>query len=372
MLKKFKVTNFKCFKDEFVFDLSTVKNYSFNTECIKNDIVNNAIIYGFNGSGKSNLGWAIFDIVEHMTDNNRQEFPYKHYTNAYNGSEIASFEYEFLLGGTSRVTYRYSKSDYKKILSESLYINDKEVVSFDRNNGNTTFISHLKGTEQLNKNIDNQSLSVLKYIKNNSVLEENLENKTFKDFFHFVEHILFFRSLEDRMYIGQSSGSVTLTDEIIREDKVEEFESFLHEANIECKLSVVKDGMGNKNIAFNFGEKKILLTDIMSTGTSSLMLFYYWYLYIQREVSFVFIDEFDAFYHHELSRLVIKKLRQSGIQFIVTTHNTSIMTNDLMRPDCLYLMNNRKILPLAQCTEKELREAHNIEKIYKAGGFYDE
>ena len=46
------------------------------------------------------------------------------------------------------------------------------------------------------------------------------------------------------------------------------------------------------------------------------------------------------------------------------------MSNDLMRPDCYFLMNSRKILPLPKCTEKELREAHNIEKIYKAGAFY--
>lgn len=96
-----------------------------------------------------------------------------------------------------------------------------------------------------------------------------------------------------------------------------------------------------------------------------------WYLQILRGgVSFVFIDEFDAFYHHELSRLVINKLKETGIQFIITTHNTSIMSNDLMRPDCYFLMNSRKILPLPKCTEKELREAHNIEKIYKAGAFY--
>ena len=93
---------------------------------------------------------------------------------------------------------------------------------------------------------------------------------------------------------------------------------------------------------------------------------------MESEVSFVFIDEFDAFYHHELSRLIIKKLKESGIQFVVTTHNTSIMSNDMMRPDCYYLMNTRKIRSLAQCTEKELREAHNIEKIYKAGAFYVE
>ena len=62
MLTKFKVSNFKCFEGEVVFDLSLTNGYTFNSECIKNGIVNNAMIYGYNGSGKSNLGWAIFDI----------------------------------------------------------------------------------------------------------------------------------------------------------------------------------------------------------------------------------------------------------------------------------------------------------------------
>ena len=141
---------------------------------------------------------------------------------------------------------------------------------------------------------------------------------------------------------------------------------------MKCKLAVV-DVIGGKTLAFDFGEKKILFSEIMSTGTSALMLFYCWYMQIlENEVSFVFIDEFDAFYHHELSRMVINKLKETGVQFVVTTHNTSIMSNDLMRPDCYFLMNSSRILPLPKCTEKELREAHNIEKIYKAGAFYVE
>ena len=371
MLRKFSVSNFKCFKDKFEFDLSSAKNYTFNTDCVKNGIVNCSIVYGYNGSGKSNLGLAIFDIIEHLTDNNRQEFPYKHYTNAYNESDIAEFEYEFSFDDTI-VSYGYSKSNYKKIISERFCIDQREVISFDRRDGNTTFVSLLRGTETLNQSISDDSLSVLKYIKNNSVLQNNKENEVFNQFFRFVEHMLFFRSLEDRTYLGQTSGTATLTDEIIREDKVEDFEKFLNEANVQCKLSVIEDGMGNKNIAFDFGSKKLPFIDIMSTGTSSLMLFYYWYLYIQREISFFFIDEFDAFYHHELSKTIIKKIKECGVQFIVTTHNTSIMNNNLMRPDCLFLMNNRKILPLVKCTDKELREAHNIEKIYKANGFYVE
>ena len=86
-------------------------------------------------------------------------------------------------------------------------------------------------------------------------------------------------------------------------------------------------------------------------------------------VSFLFIDEFDAFYHHELSEIIIEALKKTGIQFILTTHNTSVMSNDLLRPDCYFLMYKDSIKSLAKNTTKELREAHNIEKMYKAGSF---
>jgi AAA15 family ATPase/GTPase len=71
MLTRFEVKNFKNFKDNFVLDFTKTKNYNFNPECVKDGVVNKAIIYGPNGIGKSNLGFAIFDIVSHLTDKNR-------------------------------------------------------------------------------------------------------------------------------------------------------------------------------------------------------------------------------------------------------------------------------------------------------------
>ena len=367
MLVKFKVSNFKNFGEDVVFDLSSSKGYAFNSECIKNSVVNCAIIYGYNGVGKSNLGFAIFDIIEHLTDKNREEWYYKHYINANSDSKTADFSYEFLIEGMP-VKYEYSKTDYKTLVSEKLWIGDAVVVDFDRNKSNR-FESKLKGTETLNKAIKDEQLSVLKYIKNNSVLEDNPENRAFKKFFDFVERMIFFRSLEDRFYLGLDTKTSNLTNEIIERGKVREFEDFLNAAHVECKLSVV-ELLGKKELAFDFGEKKILLHEIISTGTSSLLLFYFWYLQIlSLDISFVFIDEFDAFYHHELSKMVVQMLKKSGIQFVLTTHNISIMSNDLMRPDCYFLMGRKSIRSLSQCTDREIREAHNIEKIYKAGGF---
>lgn len=88
------------------------------------------------------------------------------------------------------------------------------------------------------------------------------------------------------------------------------------------------------------------------------------------KASFVFIDEFDAFYHYELSEAVQKRLRgMTGVQIFTTTHNTDLMNNDLLRPDCYFLLENNGIKAISELTEKELRQAHNLQKMYKAGAF---
>ena len=85
----------------------------------------------------------------------------------------------------------------------------------------------------------------------------------------------------------------------------------------------------------------------------------------------LFIDEFDAYYHHDLSKIIVKELKQTCAQVVLTTHNTSIMTNDLLRPDCYFVMTDELIKPLCNLTSKELRQAHNLEKMYKAGVFQE-
>ena len=80
----------------------------------------------------------------------------------------------------------------------------------------------------------------------------------------------------------------------------------------------------------------------------------------------MFIDEFDAFYHFELSESVEKRLRKiKGVQIFTTTHNTDLMSNDLLRPDCYFILKVNKIKAISELTEKELRLAHNLQKMYR-------
>lgn len=56
--------------NEIELDLKNHNDYQFNKTLIKNDIINKAIVYGNNASGKTSLGFALFDIVFHLTDKN--------------------------------------------------------------------------------------------------------------------------------------------------------------------------------------------------------------------------------------------------------------------------------------------------------------
>lgn len=368
MLTKFSVSGFKGFKDEFVFNLSNVNSYAFNKDCIKNGVVNNALVYGYNGSGKSNLGLAIFDIISILTDYQDNDSRYSFYLNAYNQKGFASFKYEFLIN-SKKVVYEYHKEDHKTIISEKFSIDDCVLASFDREK-DVEASFNFKGSENLRKTITNKSLSLIKYIKYNSELDKNEDNECFLEFFKFINGMLFYRGLQENIHIGIETGVKDFLTDIIEKDKVFDFEKFLNNAGFNCKLDVVEE-LNNKVLAVNFEGKLIDFRKIASSGTQSLILFYYWFQKIkdEKKVKFIFIDEFDAFYHHNLSKLVVEELQKTGVQFVLTTHNTSIITNNILRPDCYFLIDNKSICSLSKRTTKELREAHNIEKMYKAGLF---
>ena len=373
MLQKFKVRYFAGFDKEITLDLSNPKNYGFNPSCISDDgTIRAAVVHGINGVGKSNLGLAIFDIFRNITDlpceNNVPRPPYL-CADRPKGVEAADFEYTFKFGDNI-VVYRYSKQDLNNIVYESLSIDGKMVVVFDRSNGNTQFSTLLKGTEFLNTNLSSPQVSVLKYIKSNTERPDTPQNRAFNSLFTFTEKMLFYKCLDYRAFIAEPPKQNNLMLELIEADAVKEFENFLRKASINTSLKV--KGEGNQRKIYNvYGRESYPLESVMSTGTDSLMLFFCWLLRIrQKGVSLLFIDEFDAFYYFKLSRHIIALLRDiPGLQFILTTHNPATISNSLLRPDCYFIMDRQRLASLAYRTPKELREAHNTEKMYKADAF---
>ena len=99
MLAKFAVKNFRGFTDRIELDLTRHSNYSFNAFAIKEGIIKNGIIYGPNGSGKTNFGLAIFDIVNHLSQKWKKQDYYVNFTFAGSQDLIVDFEYTFIVNG---------------------------------------------------------------------------------------------------------------------------------------------------------------------------------------------------------------------------------------------------------------------------------
>ena len=365
MLKKFSVKNFKNFREKLTLDFSKKRDYAFNQELIKNGLINKMLIYGPNNSGKSNLGAAIMDITTHLTDNyGVDNIIYAYYVNGNFVDNIVEFEYEFLLND-KKIIYSYKKDPREKLLSEELIENNNilfkynyETNKFDNNIGEAQTIDISKRS--------NKDMSVLKYIYNNTLFWN--ENSAVKLLMEFVNNMLWFRSLRSNEFMGVMANREDMNDFVINNRLLSKFEQFLKDCGQNYKLCEISEG-GRKIIGVKYKNYTARFDVVASTGTLSLWLFFYW-MNRTDNISFVFLDEFDAFYHYELSTYILKYINnKTEFQSILTSHNTYLINNELMRPDCYAILKNGKILSFADGTNKTIRQAHNLEKMMLGGEF---
>lgn len=365
MLKKFEVKNFKGFKEKLILDLSNARDYAFNKDQVQNGLIKKSLVYGKNGTGKSNLGLAIFDITWQLTEKKKLNtiFAYAHGDSPKNTPVYFKYYFQF---DKDEIVYEYEKYAPQALKTEKLYINNSLVVSFDHEHKEKNFVN-LLGTETLNIELERNDQSIIRYIYRNARISND---SPLAKMMQFVDNMLWFRCLNGNEFSGYKKDPEKLADMIGTEENLQKFAKFLSDNEINYDLEFVNDMLNNsKVIIAKFKNNNYPLNIISSTGTDALLLFYCWSLEFDK-ISFLFLDEFDAFYHYETSEYVLNMInKQQKFQSIVTTHNTSLLNNKLTRPDCCYILSHNQIKSLCNCTDKELREAHNLEKMYRNGIF---
>lgn len=367
MLKSFSVNNFKQFKNVSI-DFTDVRDYKFSNECIKDGFIKNAVIYGKNSSGKTNFGLAIMDIVNHLTDKEKLPYLYQYYLNADNANEPASFKYEFLFDGIS-VIYEYKKMDMGTLVQEKLSVDGLLIFDFD--------FTIQKFTEQHFDELGSFNINWLMRFREMPVLRYLAYNTEFSSFIPlqklivFVNNMLWFRRLDDaNNFIGfrNLNGTGDIIKEIINGNLVNELQAFLNEAGVKEKLAVKRSADGSESLYYIYKDRAIPFA-VSSSGTKALLLFFTWYKQF-KDVSFVIIDEFDAFYHYALSEKIVKLLMSKvQTQVLLTSHNTNLLSNRIMRPDCYFILNEKGLISFANATDRELREGNNLEKLFIGGEF---
>lgn len=366
MLKKFAVTNYRGFHNRLEWDLSSPNDYDFNTEAIKDGIIKNGIVYGPNGAGKTNFSLAIFDIENHLSQKEKKLDYYTNFVYAGDSSAPVVFEYTFQLS-EYEVFYSYSKNSLGQLEDEALMVNGTRIF---QKRGKAVYIDEalfpIGETTMQGIRENANHISLVNFLVTSFPLPKNNYLLLLQEF---ANSMLWFRSLGVNEYIGLETGTTMLEEFVIKHDLINDFKEFL--LNVSGQLfDFVSPGADDKILKCKIEDNIVPFSQLRSTGTNSLMLLYYWYKTLAIDgAQFVFIDEFDAFYHFRLSFEVCKRLFAEDCQIFLSSHNTYLMTNDLLRPDCNFVLNNNKIKPLDKCTQKELKFGNNIERLYRGGAF---
>ena len=310
-------------------------------------------------TGKTNFGRALIDLktlLYGMFRNDENSV----LINADSQKDTEKFIYEFQFG-SDEVIYKYSRFENRNLCDEELYINGEAIFKCDFKNSKFDFqglsiisAETVKTNRYLNKDeMDNEYvLPFLTWLINNTTFSDD---SVLIQLFEYVRKMGMITVSNNRIHLSMFSYRKF-------------FEDFLNLMGIECKLVLQELPDGQAELYFSQNK----LVPFYSTASSGTLALTSLYQKIVSNPSLIYIDDFAAFYHYEMAEKLICyfKDKYPECQFIMTSHNTNLMTNKIIRPDCLCLLSSKGTLTaLCDATERELREGHNLEKIYISGEF---
>lgn len=369
MLKEFRVQGYRGFKDELRWSLVPEGKYDFASYAIdeKTGLIKSGIVFGKNGSGKSNLGYALFDIINHLGDGVQKDNDYYYnfvYADLPNGEVRFTYIFDF---DSHELEYRYSKRRKGELTSEELFYQGRLVIK--RTGQEPLFLEEFKLSDQERTNLEQgvNNISILRYLLSSQPLPQGHYLVHLREF---VQEMLWFKHLDTRDFMGTKTPVEIVEVFFIENGLIQDFQNFLKEISQQDYTLTTMTTDEGPRLGCLFTGEVVRFTRIASTGTKALCLLYYWMKQIELQgIRFVFIDEFDAFYHFALSKAVSKQLFNLPAQVFLSSHNTALMTNDLLRPDCYFIIDGKEIKSLPQLTEKELQWGHSLEKLYRGGAF---
>ena len=391
MIHEFSFGNFRSFKDINTLNLTAAKIDDLNNEAVINGrkkILKSKAIYGANASGKSNIIKALISfvrIVRYTKDTNIWDLAESFELSTETENEPTFFQ---LIFEYENVIYRYGfEVTPQKIVNEWLFGKPKtrEAHYFIREGNNIV---------KINKEFYHEGytrLSVFK--KTNAATEDNLlDDKTL-----FLSAMAFLNAKLSKniiSYIRNIYSISGLRNNVLHEISKKVLKStqkrgvveFMKFADVDIDdIHVVETSEGdeviysehkkyntNKNKVesrnFNFLSKESEGTIKMLEIAPILMAA------LDRGVP-ILIDEFDARFHPLITKAIIQLYNSSvnkKSQLIFVTHDTNLLSSDLLRRDQIDFVEKDKYGASHICTlveYKDVRKNSSFEKDYIKGKY---
>ena len=413
MLLQFSVNNFKSIKDTITFSLATTSKDSGNSFNIrKYELLNSAIIYGANASGKSNflkamafMGRIVLnkDKVIQSTD----VLPYTPFKlNTETKEASSTFEMVFFI---NEIKYRYGfELDNTTVYSEWLYADEKgkESKLFYRDMSEEDYVNPNKFHE--GNGFFNKKASEIHVSKNQLFIWKCDQDggEISKSILNWFNRLNMIDGMEHDGYINYTmskmknkdfkndivslvkTADIGIEDIVLEEEKVPESILDSMPFSDEMKQKIVKDG-GLTQILINtyhkvfdennneVGTTIFELDNEESKGTRKFFKMSAPILNTLKEGKVLIIDELDASLHPMLTRHLIKlfhnkDVNKNNAQLIFATHDTNLLKKTMFRRDQVWLSEKNEygatdLYSLAQFNN--VRKDEDFEKQYIQGKY---
>lgn len=421
MLIEFRVKNYRSFRDEIVLSMEANGLGAFKSSLIEfgnnMKLLPSVAIYGKNGGGKSNVIRAFWLAVQFIknaqrTQHERAEIPVVPFgLNNYSQDEPTEFNFIFIL---DKIKYWYGFSATKKnIISEYLYHAPKgqKALIFSRNKQNFSFtedkakrslIGEMVAENQLFFSVacttnDSSCINAMRWFREqvffsrdySDIPRQLLEYSEDKNMLEVISNYaktadLGIENMQFEFNSTEIKGDNRLPDNMPEGIKAA-LTQFMHTLAETSNNSEVRLKMGEVTAKANHNGKNKDGTQMLypldlseeSDGTRKLMALAPAIESALQTGGILLVDELERELHTMLVNYIVSKFQSkstnpNGAQLVFTTHNTELMSMELIRKDQLYFVDKRKndgVSELYSISDFQTRTTENIRKGYLVGKY---
>lgn len=407
MLVQFRFNNYKCFKDETVFNVVASNYYREKMENLiqvpQYALLRTAAVYGANASGKTKLFQAfnfMREVVLTSADtqsNNWQKSYAPFLLDTYSADQPSVFEVVFLMDD---IQYRYGfELNGERIIAEWLFRKrSKEIKVLEFDGGpsvyynekyiNRKIINNLEDAKMFRANSliisslslwnDALSLNILNWFRRNNIISASLNTMAPR-----ILTALELPKMKAKMIEFLRSADLGIFDvtpnEISIEDLPDEIKRMLPEDAINgpivSGISISHKRYDKQHLPA--GYVKLSLEKDESYGTYRFLSLAGPIINALETGSVLWIDEIDNGLHYDLVRALVslfqdEKINVHNAQLIINTHNISLIDDaDLFRRDQIFIVKKNRYgeANLIPVSDFSLRESAKVGKLYREGRF---
>ena len=422
MLLQFSVNNFRSIKDTVTLSMNTASNreseHSFQVR--DTHLLNSAVIYGANASGKSNvlkaMGFMCAVVLNKpkitQSTDKLPHHPFRLNTETEQASSY--FEIVFFLENTK---YRYGfEADSTTVYAEWLYSDEsgKEARLFERDREqNLHYVNKQKFKEGIGLKVPDNHLFIWKCDQNNGEISkkilqwfvrfnfiDGLENKSYANFAltqmansgSKTELLKLVKTADlgiEEIAVGQKNVTNEATQHFMNDPSIpkEAKQKMLHEINNGASAWI--ESLQSRHKKFNAENQEIgsvlfELYEDESQGTQKFFTLSAPILDTMEKGGVLFIDELDASLHPMLTECLIKlfnnkEFNKHNAQLIFATHDVHLLSiPELFERDQIWFTEKdqyggTQLYSLLEFRKnnkgKNVRATDNLEKHYLQGRF---